>query len=237
MSTNTSYCAVAECSHSGRKTEGVIYHRFPKNVELQRKWIARCKREDKINVNNARVCSEHFCESDYKRDLQNELLGLPTRKLRQVNAVPSLKIPNWHSNIFEVPGPSTANVTGSALTERERRCDTRTVKRRVLSTLKTFSPKKSKLDKSSNTEAFNDPLISLKDHEIQAPKKELVSLKIKNVRLEQRMKSMKEVIKQATSIKRNVSHIKKHKFVCLDVRSTLSQCFTPGQIRCLLKKR
>ncbi|XP_046994485.1 uncharacterized protein LOC124606543 [Schistocerca americana] len=74
MSTNTSYCAVAECSNSGRKTEGVIYHRFPKNVELQRKWIARCKREDKINVNNARVCSEHFCESDYKRDLQNELI-------------------------------------------------------------------------------------------------------------------------------------------------------------------
>lgn len=98
MSKNNSNCAVANCSNYGRKSSDILYHRFPKN-EVQREWVARCKRADKINVNNARICSIHFLPEDYERDLKNELLGLPIKKKLKANAVPSQNLPNWHGNI------------------------------------------------------------------------------------------------------------------------------------------
>lgn len=97
MSKSNNNCAVACCSNYGRKTTDVIYHRFPTNPELQNVWVSRCKREGKINVKIARVCSVHFLPEDYERDLRNELLGLPVRKHLRPNAIPSQHIPNWHA--------------------------------------------------------------------------------------------------------------------------------------------
>ena len=42
-----------------------------------------------IRVENMRVCSLHFDDSAYERDLRNELLGLPTRKKLLSDAVPT----------------------------------------------------------------------------------------------------------------------------------------------------
>jgi hypothetical protein len=42
---------------------------------MRNEWINRCKREDKLNPETSRICSKHFVETDYERDLQNELLG------------------------------------------------------------------------------------------------------------------------------------------------------------------
>lgn len=97
---------MSECSNWGSKTTGVMYHRFPKSEELRRVWVLRCKRNDTFNPDNARVCSIHFCPEDYERDLKNELLGLPQRKILRETAVPSLFISNWHGDT--VPGSSTS---------------------------------------------------------------------------------------------------------------------------------
>jgi len=37
---------------------------------------------------SARICSGHFEEKDYVRDLRNELLGLPVRRLLAAGAIP-----------------------------------------------------------------------------------------------------------------------------------------------------
>lgn len=106
------YCAVAQCRNYGFKSAGVMYHRFPKNEELRRLWISRCKRSDKFNPDNSRVCSVHFLPGDYQRDLKNELLGLPSKKNLLPNAVPSQFIPNWHGEMFtEGPSTSTSETT------------------------------------------------------------------------------------------------------------------------------
>jgi hypothetical protein len=36
----------------------------------------------------SRVCSDHFTASDFERDLKNEMLGLPVKKLLKHDAVP-----------------------------------------------------------------------------------------------------------------------------------------------------
>ena len=84
-------CAVALCSSPKEQT--VVYHRFPLNEEVRKKWIVACKRDDKnLNPSTASVCSTHFLSTDYERDLRNELLGIPIRKKLKKNAVPSQKI-------------------------------------------------------------------------------------------------------------------------------------------------
>jgi hypothetical protein len=76
-------CAVFGCknNHNTKKGTGqdIIFHSAPKSKDMvsqtmRNEWINRCKREDKLNPETSRICSKHFVETDYERDLQNELL-------------------------------------------------------------------------------------------------------------------------------------------------------------------
>ncbi len=82
------HCAVAICKSLG----GVSYHRFPKDPKLRKVWVKSCKRKDDFNVDKARVCESHFLSSDFERDLKNELLNLPTRKILKKSAFPSINL-------------------------------------------------------------------------------------------------------------------------------------------------
>ena len=57
-------CAVFGCNAHNRKKNGKFF-RFPKCPKLQRKWLQFCKRADKINLLNARICSKHFSDEDF----------------------------------------------------------------------------------------------------------------------------------------------------------------------------
>ena len=80
-------CAVAICKSPNGP--GILYHAFPKDPELRVQWIQACMRKDPINPVHAEICSNHFVEDDYDRDLKYELLGLPKRKRLKKDAVPS----------------------------------------------------------------------------------------------------------------------------------------------------
>ena len=78
-------CSVAVCP----SPKEASYFRFPKDLSIQKIWIDLCKRQDKINPTTARICSAHFKDEDFERDLRNELLNIPVRKLLKKNAIPS----------------------------------------------------------------------------------------------------------------------------------------------------
>ena len=88
MSGKFNRCAVAVCVSPKESS----YHRFPKDLKLQKVWIAACKRKDEFNVATAKVCSCHFTKDDFERDLKNELLNLPPRNILKRTAFPSLKL-------------------------------------------------------------------------------------------------------------------------------------------------
>lgn len=44
-------CAVATCKVAKSLNKKIMLHRFPKQVNLQKKWINVCGRVDNINVN------------------------------------------------------------------------------------------------------------------------------------------------------------------------------------------
>jgi len=45
------------------------------------------------DLDKARICSRHFQESDFVRDIRNELLNIPQRKLLSSSAIPSRNLP------------------------------------------------------------------------------------------------------------------------------------------------
>ena len=91
-------CSVDGCRSSQRlkENQNVKFHHFPKDKEVQEKWIELCNRKTPVNIKNARVCSLHFEPSAYKRQLMYELLNQPVPARRCVlrdDAVPTLNIP------------------------------------------------------------------------------------------------------------------------------------------------
>ena len=92
-------CAVPCCrSHTNIRRElGVIFHCFPSDSTLSDVWWQRIRRlAEKENVKDKRVCSMHFMDEDYERDLRWELLNPgkgpmenPKRMLKPT-AVPSV---------------------------------------------------------------------------------------------------------------------------------------------------
>lgn len=85
-------CAVSGC-YRREKTSFRFPHLHSSYCE---KWRIACGREEKFDINTARICSAHFSEKQKKRDLRSELMGIPRhcnyRYLRD-DAVPDLALP------------------------------------------------------------------------------------------------------------------------------------------------
>lgn len=94
-------CAIATCNNNQAilNNQGIYttFHYFPKGSDsescaIRKEWIKRCRRADKFNVDTSTICSSHFTPNDYERDLQNELLNLPLRKVLKKTAVPTINL-------------------------------------------------------------------------------------------------------------------------------------------------
>ncbi|XP_037907228.1 THAP domain-containing protein 1-like [Hermetia illucens] len=82
-------CAINGCeSYQGKKGSTLRFFRFPKNKTICEEWRKLCEKSRKIDFKNARVCSKHFLQDDYK--LQDILLEtLESKRRLKDDAVPS----------------------------------------------------------------------------------------------------------------------------------------------------
>ncbi|KAJ8894294.1 hypothetical protein PR048_006909 [Dryococelus australis] len=75
------------------------------------------QRKDVFKADTSRVCSIHFSENDYERDLKSELTGIKRKRTLKTDLVPHLFLPNVTSNDFP---------------ERSERLKNRTVKKKLV---------------------------------------------------------------------------------------------------------
>lgn len=70
-------CNVAICnnSYANTKGQGIMFHSFPKDASIRKLWVNKCRRDGTWNPDSCTICSQHFAEKDYVRDLKSELLG------------------------------------------------------------------------------------------------------------------------------------------------------------------
>ncbi|XP_054711723.1 cellular tumor antigen p53-like isoform X2 [Uloborus diversus] len=86
-------CAVWGCSNNNEKTgSSVSYHRFPVNDERRQKWLLQCGRDAHTDSSSLRICSEHFADEDFERDLQGELMGLPLKRRLKKDVDPHVNL-------------------------------------------------------------------------------------------------------------------------------------------------
>ena len=94
-------CTVATCRNSHRQTRGrcIRYHRFPQIPEVRSRWVRACGRvplsngEIPFNIQTARICSLHFTNDSYEKDMEHLVLGLPVRSRLRRGAVPTIGVP------------------------------------------------------------------------------------------------------------------------------------------------
>lgn len=244
-------CAVVGCkSHnSNTKGTGVILHIFPRNSNIQNVWVTKCRRKDKINISNARICSLHFIDSDYVRDLQSELLGTQRKRVLKQDAVPSINLPsasvvcsprNANEMCVNSSGASDSitNTSNVEAEGRDKRCHFREVRKRAINTLQDLSPKKKRKDQW--TEIESEKLLPSDDREDLL--KNIAILQRNNrclinrcSTLQSRNKELREQLSSTKKQLRDLMHAKdserKDKLIRL-----LEKLFSPNQIRCLLKE-
>uniref|UniRef100_A0A0C9PST5 T_0 protein n=1 Tax=Fopius arisanus TaxID=64838 RepID=A0A0C9PST5_9HYME len=93
-------CIVRRCgSCSSKKSEEngqrVRYFSFPRDKEMQDKWLKALKKEDNnVNVKNARVCSRHFEEKCLRKDWRTEMYNYYPMRARSLvpESIPTLNL-------------------------------------------------------------------------------------------------------------------------------------------------
>lgn len=100
-------CAVYGCRIDNQTKKFLLFrhrfHTFPRDEIVREKWISACGRPAKFNDQTSRICSKHFSETDYVRNLQHEFLNyVPSQgpKLK-ADAVPHLDLPKIQASLQE----------------------------------------------------------------------------------------------------------------------------------------
>ena len=77
-------CCVYGCYENSSKKSKFTHHRFPKAFEKSRRqlWLKNCGRHPTINLDLAVVCSKHFSDEQYERNLKYEMGFTSQRKLK-----------------------------------------------------------------------------------------------------------------------------------------------------------
>ncbi|KAF0759845.1 Transposable element P transposase, partial [Aphis craccivora] len=103
-------CAVASCEeHSGNAIQegyNVSFHKFPKDLKLQKFWAKKCEINGKWNPQSSYICSKHFSPNDFVKDMKAKLSGyVPSHRHLKQNIVPSLRL----SSKSKTPNKCTSN--------------------------------------------------------------------------------------------------------------------------------
>ena len=100
------YCAAFNCNNDSRETKGSVppihYHVFATEESILKQWLAKISRADLVVTKNSRLCSRHFDDECYERDLKAELLGTPRQFRLKPDAVPTKfsHLPETKASIF-----------------------------------------------------------------------------------------------------------------------------------------
>lgn len=103
-STSGHHCCVPQCKASARFNCVVSFHTFPKDQELQKRWVAKIRRENLHITSHTRVCSRHFLSTDLIEPTNPD----GRRRLKN-GTVPLL----FHWNNFTFPSPEPDDSQGT----------------------------------------------------------------------------------------------------------------------------
>ncbi|KAF2903773.1 hypothetical protein ILUMI_02400 [Ignelater luminosus] len=206
-----------------------MYHRFPKNKSVRDIWLQKCGRGGKWNWESCFICSVHFRNDDYVRDLQAELLGIARRKLLNENAVPSLFLPNEHVKEEDKSDGEEERLRKKYVQE-------------ILSNTHTTAASKDNEVIVTETKTGNQATTYLELIRLQSNNMEKMreKLELENKNLRQELENKNSLLMQ---YEKGIAKLKKEqekeikRSVEAEVKRILAQCFTESQINILLNNK
>lgn len=236
-------CAVYGCNNHNRKTKGTFikYYKFPKDEFFCSKWIASCKRDDKINISNATICSEHFEEDYFERPLHDAFVKYnPKIRNLKSDAVPTKKLPSSK--------PETKSNINRENRSRKRKY--KTIVGELLSQERIGVQTQSRSDDVSlsvsdhgmecNTDSVTSPLEPLNPLEkIKELEEKLKIMETENYKLKNNLNILTEKCNVLETEKKSIlEDLTKIKYVSdnfeVKVQNILLKVFSPGQVKTLL---
>ena len=76
-------CSAWGCTNRLGKESGVTFHGIPKAETRRQQWIKAIRRQDWTPAASAKICSEHFKQSDFKENSES-------KRLLHDTAIPSI---------------------------------------------------------------------------------------------------------------------------------------------------
>lgn len=230
-------CNIATCNNSlvatRKLNQQISYHTFPKDEKVRDAWIQKCKRDGKWNYKSCFVCSIHFKETDYERDLQTELLGICKRKLLKKDAVPSRNLPNIKEN--------TDLSRELRFEKRQRKAYVKDIltcsSSQIAVTIDPLENTSIIIDNSENQENITIEILQAKLKMFEATN---AKLELENQTLRSQMENktlLLEQYKQELNYEQRSQEKKIKSNTETKMKMLLSQCFTDSQIDILINKK
>ncbi|XP_050413509.1 uncharacterized protein LOC126827971 [Patella vulgata] len=84
-------CAAVGCNNDSRRTAGISYYKIQSRaVDIQKKWMINLRRKNYVVTAHSCICSDHFEEGCFVRDLQAELLKITRPRKIKDDALPTV---------------------------------------------------------------------------------------------------------------------------------------------------
>lgn len=114
-STSGHHCCVPQCVSSARFNSVLSFHTFPKDQELQKRWMAKIKGQNLCITSHTRVCSRHFLSTDLIQPTNPD-----GRRRLKSGTVPVLF--QWNNfTVPSLPGTTGTNIRDTNTAEMEDR--------------------------------------------------------------------------------------------------------------------
>nr|XP_040565526.1 uncharacterized protein LOC121115370 [Lepeophtheirus salmonis] len=223
-------CAVRTC----KNPPDVHYFCFPKHgLKLQRLWVSMCKRSDKVNIKNARVCERHFSPEDFERNLQAELLKLKCRKKLKKGAFPSCNI------------SGNECIPTKIKSDRDRRKENKERKIFVEEILKSKEclEHKNATEELMDTEPEPEPMTKTQctQVDISYQREKGIQCKVEESFFEQKCKKLeRELIiknKKLSQYKAKCNFLNSNKYKHQYIKTTLEKNYSKAQVRRILNPK
>ena len=70
------YCCVPGCVNYSAKSNGISYHKLPRDTQWRKAWLKRIRRNNMPPLENCYVCSEHFLAERFEVNLRAQITEL-----------------------------------------------------------------------------------------------------------------------------------------------------------------
>ena len=82
-------CCVPGCVNYSAKSNGISYHKVPRDSQRRKAWLERIRRTNMPPLENCYVCSEHFSAESFEVNLRAQITGVKCKGRLKEDAVPS----------------------------------------------------------------------------------------------------------------------------------------------------